>query len=349
MAITLKDIAKRARVTEMTVSNILNGRYNPTRDKAIQRAHRIRQIADELGYRPNAAAKAMAQGRFGCAALVMSNEFARSILPVSLSSAISQKLFEHDMHLVMAHLPDAKLTSTGFVPKVLRELMADGLLINYNAAIPQRMIDLIRDWEIPSIWLNSKQPTDAVHPDDEVSAHWATRHLIELGHRRIAYLDFTHKRGLETTHYSGVDRQAGYQAAMRQAALAPVVYGDQQWMWGGQSVSRMKELLAGPDAPTACLAYAGREARAAVCAAQILGMQLPRDLSVICFDDTNIHDVGPMISMMHLPETQVGEAAVEMLLTKIDDPHDALPTRAIAATLVQGETLAPAPRRATEA
>jgi len=133
MATTLKVIAEAAGVSIPVVSQVLNSKGQRFRPET---RRRVRQAAERLGYRPNNSARAMATGRLGCAALVLSTQGYRSTLPAELLRGIDEELARHNMHLTIARLPDEKLTREGYVPKILREWLSDGLLINYTSDIP---------------------------------------------------------------------------------------------------------------------------------------------------------------------------------------------------------------------
>ncbi len=345
MATTLKEIAARAKVTEMTVSNILNGRYVPARAKAVARADRIRSIAAELGYRPNGAAKAMATGRFGAFALLQSTEFAHSVLPGGLLSGIHAAMEPHNLHLVVSRLPDQQLTARGFVPKLLREMSADGLLVNYSANIPAEMIRLIDRHQLPAVWINSQQPANCVYPDDLAASIEATKALLVLGHTRITYIDYTRSVAKPASHYSVTEREAGYATTMQNAGLTPHHTGSVEALHELLRVHReLVALLSGPDRPTAVVCYGPRESRSVAAAALTLGLDLPRDLSIIMFADSGSYDeMGIHFATMVVPEAQVGQRAVEMLIKRIDTPGVSQPAVSLPFTLKPEQTLAAPP------
>jgi len=85
---------------------------------------------------------------------------------------------------------------------------------------------LVRQYRLPSIWVNVKRAEDAVHPDDLTAGRLATELLLSHGHRRVAFLDITDPWAPELgRHYSLADRQRGYERAMRAAKAKPSVSG----------------------------------------------------------------------------------------------------------------------------
>jgi LacI family transcriptional regulator len=335
---TLDEIAKAAGVSRMTVSNVLNGRNKETWSSTAERAERIREIARELNYRPNAAAKAVVTGRFGGIGLLLSREESSGTLFSATFRAVREALGERDLHLTVGDLPETQLTSEEFVPKILREWASDGLLINYIADIPPRMAQLIRQHHIPSVWMNARLPHDCVYPDDFGASRKATQHLIELGHGRIAYL-----HNAVSSHYSARDRHDGYVQAMEQARLKPQVIGyeDEVLLCDAQEFSRA--WLSTAKRPTAAVAYEANYALPAYCAALQLGLQVPRDLSLLAFHERPLREYGLDISTMLIPGAEMGRVAVEMVLKKIADPQQELPPQSVPFHLEAGRTCGLAP------
>ncbi len=330
---TQADLAKLAGVSTVTIHKALSNRAGVS-DAMRQRIH---GLAAEHGYRLNTHAKATRQGRCGNIALLLSTQPIRSNLPTELVLGIQEALEQHDYHMSIARLPDQKLTDEGFVPKMLREMFADGLLVNYTDHMPQQMLDLIARYRIPSVWLNSHQANDCVYSDDEAAGRDATRRLLAAGHRRIAYVDFSHDLNADPdSHYSAVSRRDGYAMAMVDAGLTPQV--EQRPVLYKDRAQAATELLQSPDRPTAIVAYSGPVAITLLLAAAKLQLQVPRDLAMITFGDRKIVDPGIIIDTFIVPQAEMGRVGVEMLLQKIQDPTRALPARVVGFSLAGGQT-----------
>jgi LacI family transcriptional regulator len=345
----MKQIAARAGLSVPTVGNVLgraSHRYSKeTRDKVIQ-------VAKELGYRPNSSAKAMRSGRFGCASLVVSRNRRLSDLPQMLIEGLDDELVQHSMHLMIARLPDEDFSKTDFVPKVLSESMADGMIINYTHSIPREMQDLICDHQVPAVWINARLRGDCTYPDDHNGARVAVEHLVAHGHRRIAYVHFISLPGdhprvrfedyLTTEHYSVADRRAGYREAVRAAGLPAIELGADAFVPGHDFIPQVTQLLARPDRPTAVLTYRFEEAEAVVIAAAQLGLSVPRDVSLVTFETEPWRAMaGRKVTTLLVPAPQEGREAVRMLLRKIQEPTAVLPPVPVPFTFVPGETIAP--------
>ncbi len=336
MRITLDHIAAQANVSKMTASSILSGRYVPQRPDAVARARKIHKIAQQLGYRPNVAARATSTGRFGNIALLISADMSRSTIPPRLLGSIHDALSERHLHMTLAKLSDDAATDDAFVPRILREWSADGLLVNYHKRIPAGMESLIDASGHPAIWLNCRREHDCIRPDDHDASLRLTRHLLQQGHRRIAYAD-THCsfRHQPDEHYSQYERWEGYAQAMRDAGLEPtrIDFADRGWrnkaaleFWTDPQLS----ILGSADRPTAIVAYSNNEAGMILLAAQRLGLTVPDDLALTSFSEGRLSLYGLRLPSMIIPHEQMGALAVDMLHSRIDQPDEHLPAAKVA-------------------
>src|SRR3954454_10618540 len=259
MSVTIKEIARRTGLSIPTVGNVLGraaSRYSA------ETRQRVLKAASDLGYKPNASARAMRQGRVGCAALVLSRskQQTHSHIPNRLIDGIDDELARHDMHLTVSRLTDEELSDNDFVPKVIRQHMADGMIVNYTHEIPPAMLELIRAHHTPAVWLNAKLDSDCVYPDDFRAAETATAQLIGMGHRRIALLHLiaqqpwgssvSFAQALRRFHYSVGDRAGGYVCAMRAASLSPLIVSHERFIPEADHPATCRALLSGPDRPT---------------------------------------------------------------------------------------------------
>ncbi len=343
--VTTKVIAEHLGVARPTVSTILSGARSNTRvSESLRR--RVLKAAEELGYRPNSAARAIRSGQFGAIGVLQATESDRGNLSRTALYAIQTKAVEHDMHLSMGMVPDVNLSDPAGLPKVLREWCVDGLLISYTSVIPPLMHKHIERHRIPAIWMNVKREHDCVHLDDFGGACGATEMLLEMGHRRIAYLG---QRPIPDSHqhYSVADRFEGYAVAMKRAGLKPdPIFGRSlavsEMPEHGEPIAGLVQQLRSAERPTAVVAV---EAAADVLfAAHVAGLSVPRDLSVIVLTE-GIHSVlGVKPAQMRLHTFGLGYLAFEQLMQKNQRPRQPLDPVAVYCTFDRGQTLAPPPR-----
>ncbi len=341
MAVTLKEIAKATGVSFPTVSHVLNPNSSRHNAYSLKTRERILRVATQMGYRPNQAAQTMATGRFGSIALLTTTTDARSYLPEELLNGIQQAASARDLSLVLARLPDERLTSEQVLPKILRQTMTDGLLIDYTDHVPQALRDMIVRYNIPSIWINVKQAVDAIHPDDMAAARLATRKLVELGHRRIAYADFAYDSEVTDEHYSYTDRRAGYIAVMREAGLQPHFLTRSLVGKNSLLLNEAHAVLSQADRPTAIVTYSGFTLSPLLVAAMIRGISVPRDLSLVTFSDRKYADVaGVDVTTILLGREELGAKAVDMLEQKIAAPRLPIPACSVGVEWNAGTTVA---------
>lgn len=327
MSVTIKEIALRTGLSIPTVGNVLGraaSRYSPATRQ------RVMEAAEQLGYKPNSSARAMRQGRFGCAALVLSRsrQSTHSYIPPHLLDGLDDELQLHNMHLTVTRLTDEELSQTDFIPKVLREHLADGMIVNYTHEIPPTMLELIRSHHTPAVWVNAKLDADCVYPDDFNAARQATEELLRLGHQRIAFVHLISRGGWQgdfaenrpRLHYSAPERANGYASAMHAAGFSPQVVSHDRFIHESEQMTVCRQLLAGDNRPTAVLAYSEGEGQSVICAATSLGLSVPRDLSVLAFSAFGYYVAGHFVSVVAVPTEEMGRRAVRALLQKLKQP-----------------------------
>lgn len=328
-------------LSRATVTHVLNGRGTEQRISP-DTQYRVLKAAHELGYRANAAARAVRAGRFGNIALIQS--LVGQYLPNELLHGLTTAIAAKDIRLVLTQVPDVAIDNELYLPDTIRALSVDGVLINRHVGVPPPYLTYIQRLGIPAVFLNVKQEFDCVHPDDGMGGRMACEFLLRLGHERIAFVD---TEDPENRHYSRLDRRAGYELAMASAGKPPQVFLiPKNWKAPGepdldQRVEAATALLARENRPTAIVAYELAEGMAAARAAYVLGLRIPHDLSLIQFhsglDDRYFIPMHTISNEM----SEVGAAAVEMLLEKIENPQTALPAKAVPLKLLEGATCLP--------
>lgn len=338
---TIATIAARLGLSRATVTHVLNGRATEQRIRP-ETQQRVLEVAEALGYRANASARAIRAGRFGSLALILSQ--LGLYMPDELLHGLTAAIAAHDLHLVLTEVPDVDTSGEAYVAQAMRELSVDGVFVNRHSASQPPFLERLHKLHLPAIFLNSKQDFDSVYPDDLAGGVLATEYLLQLGHERIAYVesDFPHQ-----PHFSRQDRRLGYVQAMASAGRAAQLY----WLpldWrtpndlhADQRVAAAAKLLSGLERPTAVVAYEMTEAMAVVRAAYLLGLRIPQDLSLIHFhnriDDRCFVPIHTVSNRMK----EVGESAVEMLLEKIRNPEQALRSKVVPEVLLEGATCLP--------
>lgn len=337
--VTIYDLARETGVSAATVSRILRGSTKNVRKDATGRADRIFAAADRLGYRINSSARAVSTGKFNAIGLIRSANPSAAAITANALYAIESDLQIRGKQLVAGIVPDDALVDERELPRVLREWSVDGLLITYGHGAPARMIELISGIGIPSIWLNSKMPTNAVCPDDFGGMAMAVKYLLELGHRRIAYVGSRY-----SGHYSVQDRYSGYVHAMKAAGLSGEVIGDTSESGREDPlkflVSSVLAAFRRKDRPTAVLCYSTLEATTVIYQiSSQLGLRVPKDVSVIGTSEDINYNMGMGITCARIPGYEVSHLAVEMISARIDSSGASdVPLKCVPFTLLEGDT-----------
>ncbi|MFA5554971.1 MAG: LacI family DNA-binding transcriptional regulator [Phycisphaerae bacterium] len=345
MSATLKEIANFAGVDISVVSRVLNDKAGKFRISQ-QCQDKVRKVASDLGYIPNAYAIGIKKGTFNSVAVLHSSIESRSYLPERLVFAIHRNLEQDDKHLLMAYIPEERVNAPE-IPRILRSLMADGLIVNDYQYLPQKVKDAISYLSIPTVWMNYKMEYNSVYPDSFAAAKKAAEHLIGLGHKRITYCNFFFADRLPNAHYSVHERKQGYQAAMQKAGLeawdiSPDYKVDDSFE---KQVEVLCSILKRPDRPTAMLFYWSTSVPPLLAAVSQLNLRIPEDLSVITFAGESSERTGLYAASMLEPETLMGKEVVAMLREKIAEKTKAIPSKKLDFNFAQMHTCAKPPKK----
>lgn len=331
---TLDQIAESVGVSRKTVARALSGQHEAKYAPTAKRFKEIRRMADQMGYRPNASAKATRLGKFNAIGYLHSNKFSASHINIELMMGIYGVLNDRDLLLTSAMHSDEQLTDAERVPRLLRELTADGLLIDYINSVPQGMPELIRRCRIPSIWVNVKHETDCVRPDDIEAGRMATQHMIERGHRKILCGSLA-----ITSHYSHYDRIEGYRQAMEEAGLQPVIFDPKLDRYGDRLEHAMQWFAQNQeDLPTAIVTPGPGSSTPLAVATVAQGKQVGNDIAFTTVSAGVERSFGVDMTTVLIPFEEVGRIAVSELLHKINVPDLERPAIAIPPSIEQGVT-----------
>lgn len=321
MKATITDVAKKAGVSIKTVSRVLNNEPNVA-DKTRER---VQLIATELRYSPNIAARGLATSKSYLIALIYDNASPNYISHLQLGAIDACR--EAGYHLVVQPLSlkadwsrQEKIRHTR---SILDRLPVDGVILTPPLGDSEAVLETLSELNIRSIRISPKVRGDQpfVGMDDEAAAYQMTRHLLEKGHKKIAFI-----RG-HIDHSATPLRHEGFSRAMIEAKLPVpdnlVVQGDFTFSSG---VVSARELLNLPESerPTAIFASNDDMAAAVISVAGQLGISVPSDLSVCGFDDTPLAKViWPALTTIRQPIYKMGCQAAKQLVKGVDGDVEA--------------------------
>lgn len=334
---TIADIARRAGVSTGAVSYALSGRPGVS----VETRERIVRIADEVGWRPNAAARALSVSRAHAVSLVIARP-ARTLgvepFFMQFIAGVEAELSRHRTALLLQVVEDhaAALESTR---QWWAERRIDGVFVTDVFRHDDRIAALERA-NIPAVLVGRPRPDCAipgVWSDDAAATAAVVDYLATLGHRRIARV-----AGLPALDHTQVRTEAFLAAADRHGlAAAPVVETDYSWEQGAQAT---RALLTERTRPTAIVYDNDMMALAALGVARELGVAVPTELSIVAGDDSQLCALAhPSVTALSRDIPAYGAHAARVLQAVVDGQHpdsfqDATPL------LTPRASTAPAPR-----
>ncbi len=311
---TIYDIAKKAGVSTATVSRVLNGVNHPIKEETKQR---ILQIARELDYRPNVIAKSLAGGKSHTIALIIpsiTNDFYTQICEV-----IEEKLEQKGYHTYLCNTRRSVEKESRYIESLIARKV-DGVIFSPTRVKPEdnhvnlKNIEKLKKHGIAVVAFGSQfKGVSQIYINTYQGAFDATSYLINLGHKRISFID-----GLSAG--TRKSRRRGYIKALKEAQInfdPSLVTAGNLRMEDGYSCTL--ELLELKNPPTAILAANNLMAIGALKAARDKGLHVPGDLSVIGFDDSLLSMVvDPTLTVIKQPLKEIGEAAFKLLINQLE-------------------------------
>ncbi|MGR6321731.1 LacI family DNA-binding transcriptional regulator [Micromonospora soli] len=327
----IDDVARLAGVSTATVSRALRGL--PTVSAATR--HRVLAAAEQLQYAVSPSASRLAGGKTGTVAVVVPR-ITRWFF-ATVVEAVEDHLHENGYDLLLYNLGGREQTRRRVLRTADLHKRVDAIIL---VATPLRPADVtaLTKLDLPGVTISSGSGVPGwpcVRIDDVAAGRSATRHLLDLGHTRIAHISGDPDDELAfTTH---LDRRRGYQEALRAAGIRPDPTLDIESQFtidGGTRAAT--ELLARGELPTAIFAACDEMAMGAMTALRDAGLRVPQDVSVIGVDDHYL--AGALgLSTIAQPAAEQGLLAARILLDPLGvraaDPYAGLvPSQAGAKT-----------------
>lgn len=307
--VTLRDVAERAGVSTSTVSRVLDERLPSSNSPAAQR---VREIARELGYTRDALASSLRRQGTSTVGVIVPR-LSDSVM-ANFYEAVAAECEGRGVFAVVATTQDREDRDQVAIDRLLSRRV-DGLILT-TARLDVDTTHSLRRMGVPHVLaLRTDGRSASAVGDDRLGGYIATRHLLDLGHRRI---------GLAvgpTWASSSVERRAGYEEALRSAGLEPdpaLVAGDGYGADNGERAAI--ELLGRPDPPTAIFAVNDDNAFGMLAAANRLGLRVPDDLSIVGYNDIELVSRLPVpLTSVRVPFDRIAEDAVGLLLRDQQD------------------------------
>lgn len=319
-AVTLKDIAERARVSITTVSRILNNREGgiPIRDETRQR---VMSVASELGYKPNLFARGLRGGTRSSLIGVIIRDISDPFI-IQVLQGIHQSATRRGYRFFLGHV-DFRADDAVVYGSIFEESHADGIIVIGDIEGDEAALEILAQQHRYLVGASdriARRQYPGVYADSVQGTLLALDHLWELGHRNIicvsdprirdgrlrveVYKQYMREHGLEKqiqVHLTSQDPQASFQV-------------------GQEIFARFKN----PDQPTAIYAASDTLAIYLIQAAFQAGISIPEQISIVGFDNIDICPFTiPPLTTINQFGVQMGESAANLLLDMIEQNQDA--------------------------
>jgi LacI family transcriptional regulator len=310
MSVTLRDVARLAGVSAMTVSRVINDQ--PRVKEETRR--RVEAAIAELGYVPNGLARGLIRRKTKTIGLIVP-DIANPFFTLVVRGA-EDVAWRAGYHVILCNTQTDLERERGHVDDML-SFRVEGVLI---APVSDRSAPQLRTLarnELPFVLIDRSIPGfhgDLVQGDSVAGAHLLVDHLIGLGHRRIAMI--SEPSDVSTAR----DRVQGYREALEAAGieLRPEFVAESSAINPYAARDATLQLLDLPEPPTAIFALNSIAATGVAEAARERGLEIPSDLGLVCFDDIELASrLDPFLTVLAQPAETFGTIAMQLLLDRL--------------------------------
>jgi LacI family transcriptional regulator len=323
---TIRDVAKRAGVAPITVSRVVNSSGYVSQETR----ERVEAAVTELGYVPNTLARSLRFKKTNTLALVLpdiTNPFWTTV-----ARGVEDAASDRGFNVILCNTDESEAEEGKYLT-VLLQKQIDGVVLA-PARSTAEPVELIQKQRVPVVVIDRQVPhaqVDVVRCDSIKGAYQLVRHLLSLGHGRIAML-----AGPPDVS-TAVDRVAGYHQALAETGLEAqaelVRYGE---FTQASGYDMAQQALTCRPRPTALFAANNFIAIGALRALRDAGVRVPADMTLVAFDDLPpAFVIDPFLTVVAQPAYQMGHKATELLLARLSGQapaeyqHLLLPTEMI--------------------
>ncbi|WP_420963613.1 LacI family DNA-binding transcriptional regulator [Brucella sp. IR073] len=324
--VTLKDVAAEAKVSRATAARALNS-YGYVGDET---ALRVQEAAERLGYRGNRVAQALRRGQLPIIGFVLGDIQNPFFARIAHDLEVELRKRRHNLLIASSEEDTAQEKA---LLESLRGLSIRGFIVAPTSADDNAHLEELVREGVPVVLIDravKNLACDSVVVDNEGGARQAIDYLIRNGHRRIGLLQD------ETRIFTSQERLAGYRNSLEAHGIG---LDDSLISVSRSTVEHAVEatirLFSQRNPPTALFTVDSLMTQGALLGLRAMGLSIPKDVSVIGFDDFNLATfTDPQITVVAQPIADIGPLAVEMLIDRLSGKKDAprnvsFPTRLI--------------------
>lgn len=330
--VTIKDVARSAGVSVGTVSNVLR-KLSSVKDR---HRERVEEAITRLGYKPNMLAANLRQKRTGTIGLVIPD--IRNTFFIEVADALEDLALADGFELIMAASKEDPERTLAHI-RTLASRRVEGIFA-IPAGDPDDAFQELAATGLPVVLVDrieDHSPFPSVAVENHKAAELGTRHLIALGHRRIALV--INSESLTNSRH----RIEGFWAAARGAGIAAECQSLLVGMSATEAFEHVRALLAGPARPTALLTVSNLASIGSLRAVQDARLRVPDDVSILAFDDADFLSIAqPYVTAIRQPTLRIAEEAWRLLRQQMKDGRaENEHVRLDAEIVVRGSTCAP--------
>ncbi|WP_323845150.1 LacI family DNA-binding transcriptional regulator [Microbulbifer magnicolonia] len=311
MKVTINDVAAQAGVSIKTVSRVINN--EPSVRPATRK--KVMEAVEALNYQPNLAARNLAGSRSYTIAFIYDNPNAYYV--IDMQNGILEACKARGYELLIHPSNSKSATVHDELRNLVEHSKVAGLVLTPPFSETQTVIETVKSLNVDYVRIVSAAAAhddeeNCIQVDDSAAAYDITRHLLQLGHKRIGFLC-----GGEE-HVSTHGRLDGYRRAMADAGLPIeedlILKGEYSFDSG---VTGAKTLLQSANPPTAIFASNDEMAAGALFAARLMHIEIPEQLSIVGFEDSPFsRQTWPKLTTAHQPNNEIAKCAAALVLSK---------------------------------
>ena len=305
---TIQDVARRAGVSTATASRVISGRgyVSPASREQVLSA------ADALGYMPNGLARGL-KTRRSCLVALLVPEIVNSFY-TTISRGVEDVANASGLQVILGNTDESVAKERAYV-ELMISARVDGVIIA-PAGRSATPLDPLLANSVPTVLVDRSVPgfpADVVRGDSVAGIQTLSRHLLELGHRRIALIN-----GHPDTSVAR-DREAGFRTTLSDAHVAIDEQLISSGTWFIDDAETRTGAILDNDPPTAILAANNFMAIGALRALRQRNLRVPEEVALACFDDIpEAAEVDPFLTALAQPAYTMGTLAMQLLLERIN-------------------------------
>lgn len=312
MKTTIKDVAQLAGVSIKTVSRVINKEASVRTDTI----EKVNQAIRQLSYEPNLAARNLAGTRSYTIGYVYDNPNAYYV--IDMQNGILAECKERGYELVIHPCKSSSPNICDELKNMVTKSQLAGLVISPPLSEMPEVLEALADMDVQFVRIisgsgNKPEPTPCIFVHDHEAAQHITEHLLELGHKKVAFISG------DKGHRSTDERYNGYREALENAGLDI----EPDYLYEGQysfetGVKGAKQLLSLETPPTAIFACNDEIAAGALFASRLMNVEVPEQLSIAGFEDSPFsRQTWPKLTTAAQPTNVIARKAAESLISQV--------------------------------